>query len=113
MKKYIGIILILITVSIIGSVGIVLNDSRPYFKEYFTAKRQKLNLRHESSVDSLITVINQKDKLIDSLIIVVKSNNDKINIIDFESKKTITNLQNVITHQNQMLKEQSKNKNTQ
>lgn len=69
MKKYIGLSLLAITLALIAISGFVVYDSREYFKEYFQVKQQKLNLRNESSVDSLQNLITNKAKLIDSLTI--------------------------------------------
>ena len=103
MKKYLGISILLIVISIVGLTTIVVFDSRQYFKEYFTDKRNKLNLRSEKSVDSLLTVIIVNNKTIDSLNIMIKSEKDKSKYNDSLNRKTIINLQNAINHQNQII----------
>ena len=103
MKKYLGISILLIVISIVSLTTIVVFDSRQYFKEYFPDKRNKLNLRSEKSVDSLLTVINVNNKKIDSLNIMIKSEKDKSKYNDSLNRKTIINLQNAINHQNQII----------
>lgn len=103
MKKYIGISLVVLIVGMLACCVWITYDSRDYFKDYFEVKRQKLDLRSESSVDSLKTIIFTNQKQIDSLSVeVVKykelGENDIINY-----KQQIKNLQNVINHQNQMI----------
>lgn len=113
MKKYIGwsIIAVVIAVIALGSL-VVCVTARDYFKDLFEAKRQNLNLRSEQSVDSLVNVITEKTIYIDSLETVLSSTGElsskKEQIYEQKFKdqqQTITNLRNVIEHQNRMLDE--------
>lgn len=106
MKKYIGLILIIIVCALLVAGSVFVFDSRDYFKEYFEAKRQKLNLMDEASVDSLRQVITTKTIMIDSLTSVVASKDETLdtyrNTIK-EKETSITNLNNVIKHQNKII----------
>lgn len=110
MKKYIGWSIVAVIVSAIVMCGWIVYDSRDYFYDYFEYKRQKLNLRSEQSVDSLLTVINNNEQIIDSLKIVIstseKMTDEKINLYKNQLNdniQTITNLRNVIEHQNTII----------
>lgn len=112
MKKYIGWSIIAVVIAVIALGSWVVCDSRDYFKDLFEAKRQNLNLRSEQSVDSLINVITEKTIYIDSLETVLSSTGElsskKEQIYEQKFKdqqQTITNLRNVIEHQNRMLDE--------
>lgn len=110
MKKYIGIAILAIVVALIAMGSFVVYDSRDYFKDLFDAERRKLNLRSEASVDSLQTVITRQRLMIDSLQIVVSKSgelsNEKEQLYKKQiasQQKTISNLQNVISHQNTII----------
>lgn len=112
MKKYIGWSIVAVVIAAIAMGGWVVWDSRAYFKDLFETKRQKLNLRSEQSVDSLVNVITEKTIYIDSLETVLGSTGElsskKEQIYEQKFKdqqQTITNLRNVIEHQNRMLDE--------
>lgn len=99
MKKYIGICLLLITLTFIGVSTFIVYDSRNYFKDYFETERKKLNLRSEASVDSLQFIITNQSKKIDSLNTVNSNNMDKIELLENEynsKSKTINQLTKVI-----------------
>lgn len=112
MKKYIGWSIIVLMLSIIVMGSWVVYDSRDYFHDLFESKRQKLNLRSEKSVDSLLNVISVDEHKIDSLELVISSSgeltDEKTKVYEKQIKdqqQTITNLKNVIEHQNLMLDE--------
>lgn len=112
MKKYIGWSIVAVVIAVIALGSWVVYDSRDYFKDLFETKRQKLNLRSEQSVDSLVNVITEKTIYIDSLETVLSSTGElsskKEQIYEQKFKdqqQTITNLRNVIEHQNRMLDE--------
>lgn len=107
MKKYIGISILIVVIMITTISSIIIFDSRQYFKEYFNTQREKLNLRSEKSVDSLIVVIKTQQKQLDS-IQVLNISNLKIDSVKnstySDTKKTINNLQLIITQQSQRIK---------
>ena len=110
MKKYIGISLIVLIVAIVIAGGIIFIDSRQYFMEYFEAKRVKLDLRQESSVDSLLQVITSKTILVDSLTTALDNEKRTGNTVNeslrervMSLEKSVKNLNNVIAHQNKMI----------
>lgn len=112
MKKYIGWSIIAMVFAAIIMCSWVVYDSRAYFHDLFESKRQKLNLRSEQSVDSLLNVINIDEHKIDSLELVISSSgeltDEKTKVYEKQIKdqqQTITNLKNVIEHQNLMLDE--------
>lgn len=112
MKKYIGIGLIMIVLAVIAAGAFIVNDSREYFKEYFEAKRTKLDLRQESSVDSLLQVITNltitRDSLVTALDNEKKTGDNVTNSLREQVKtleRSVKNLNNVITHQNKMIDE--------
>lgn len=118
MKKYIGISLVAIILGLLIAGGIIFNDSRNYFIEYFDVKRQKLDLMHESSVDSLKSVIILQTKVSDSLMVKLNSNQEIIESLNKQLEavnKSNANLQYNIRTQNQMIeklvKENSELKN--
>lgn len=114
MKKYIGICLVIIILGLLVGAGIVFNDSRNYFIEYFEAKRQKLNLMHEASVDSLQNVIIMNQKTIDSLAVKINVNQEIVNNLNKQLEKvnqSNANLQYNIRHQNQMIEKLVKENN--
>lgn len=102
--------MIILIIGIVSCCAWITYDSKEYFEEYFEVKRQKLDLRSESSVDSLKTVITVNIKQIDSLTVEVAKqkeieNNSATNFkqqLDSKNKQ-IKNLQSIITHQNQMI----------
>lgn len=100
MKKFIGWSILIIVLAMTLGTGIVVNDSRTYFKSFFEVERQKLNLRSEKSVDSLVNVIIIKTKTLDSL----KIENDSYLTYVHECQKFNADLQNTITVQTQMIK---------
>ena len=89
-------------------------QNRGFFKTYFDQKQQKLELRTEESVDSLLNVIAMQDLRIteldsvneaiglkfDQYMIATDLRIDSI-IKHYEADRT--KLLNVITHQNQMI----------
>lgn len=98
-------ILSLVAILILGA-GLIVYDSRDYFSEYFEAKRTKLNLMTEASVDSLQNEITIKQKNIDSLNIVISENVKSVE----ECQKTTDELresnrllQKTIEHQNSII----------
>lgn len=114
MKKYIGICLVIIILGLLVGGGIIFNDSRNYFIEYFEAKRQKLNLMHEASVDSLQNVIIMNQKTIDSLAVKINVNQEIVDNLNKQLEKvnqSNTNLQYNIRHQNQMIEKLVKENN--
>lgn len=114
MKKYIGICLVIIILGLLVGAGIVFNDSRNYFIEYFEAKRQKLNLMHEASVDSLQNVIIMNQKTIDSLAVKINVNQEIVDNLNKQLEKvnqSNANLQYNIRHQNQMIEKLVKENN--
>jgi hypothetical protein len=85
MKKFIGISILLITIAILLIASFLVYNSKDYFKTYFEAQRNKLNLRTEASVDSLQSIIRYKDNQLqveksfsDSLKLVNKNKDEKI-----------------------------------
>jgi len=86
MKKYIGISILLFVIVVLALVAIITIDSRQYFKEYFETERQKLNLRSEQSVDSLLNEININKGKLDSVQIMynnmIITNNEKIKLLE-------------------------------
>ena len=114
MKKYIGICLVIIILGLLVGGGIIFNDSRNYFIEYFEAKRQKLNLMHEASVDSLQNVIIMNQKTIDSLAVKINVNQEIVDNLNKQLEKvnqSNANLQYNIRHQNQMIEKLVKENN--
>ena len=110
MKKYVGISVLLIVIVALIMGGIIINDSRDYFKDVFEKQRNDLNLRSEASVDSLQIIIVNKTKHIDSLNVVESYNkkitNEKLILLESDNKKYRQqnyNLNNVIKHQNNMI----------
>lgn len=114
MKSFLKILAWIIGIGILTAAGIIGYQNREFFKTYFDQKQQKLELRTEESVDSLINVINMKDLKIaemDSVIEVTGLRFDQY-VIDTDRKidsivkyyeTDRTKLLNVITHQNQMI----------
>ena len=98
-------VLALVVILVLGA-GLIVYDSRDYFSEYFEAKRTKLNLMTEESVDSLQTVIISNQHYIDSLNIVITENKksvedcQKVNTELMESNRI---LQKTIEHQNSII----------
>lgn len=80
MKKFIGIAILAIVLTGLTLTTFVIFDSRTYFKQYFEVQRQKLNLRSEKSVDSLLLIIHTKDKKVDSL--ALKQKSDSIFLVE-------------------------------
>lgn len=114
MKKYIGICLVIIILGLLVGGGIIFNDSRNYFIEYFEAKRQKLNLMHEASVDSLQNIIIMNQKTIDSLAVKINVNQEIVDNLNKQLEKvnqSNANLQYNIRHQNQMIEKLVKENN--
>jgi hypothetical protein len=104
MNKYIGISLIILVLSLVSLVGIIIFDSRMYFKDLFNSERTKLNLRNEASVDSLLTVINNKSKMIDSLFVVNLNDSILKQTLKEQNNQLVNNNNNI----NSMLKDQLK-----
>ena len=114
MKNVFKILAWIIGASVVVFVGMTTYSNKGFFQTYFNIKQQKLELRTEKSVDSLLNVISEqelfllnKDRLIedrDRLLIKVaddcKHQQDSIvayYVLD-RSK-----LLNIINHQNQMI----------
>jgi uncharacterized protein YydD (DUF2326 family) len=91
MKKYFGWVIIIIVCAIVGLSSYIVYDSRTYFSELFEAKRVKLNLAKETQVDSILNVIGNKNKEIDSLIHTIQSNKDVIDILENQNKELLKN----------------------
>jgi hypothetical protein len=106
MKKYLGISVLLFVIAVIITAGMIVYDSRDYFKEVFEIERNSLNLRSEASADSLTKIIIINQRMLDSIHVELKSCSEKTGILitkDQENRQTIVNLQNVIKHQNTMI----------
>ena len=86
MKKYLGISLLLFVTALIGSGVFIVVDSRQYFKDYFEVQRTKLNLRNESSVDSLLNVIAFERKQNDSIVSSIKLDSVRLQSLQNELK---------------------------
>ena len=89
MKKIGMITLLIVIITIMAMGGLIFWDSKQYFKEYFESQRKELNLRSEKSVDSLVNVIIDKNKAIDSLKVVNTGLNEK-NTILITNVKSLT-----------------------
>lgn len=106
MKKYIGLSILSIVLAAVVISGLLVYNSKEYFAEYFEVQRTKLNLRSEASVDSLQMVIVDQQKQLDSVLMnvqFIKDENALLRNKQWESLKTIKNLQGVIKHQNTMV----------
>jgi hypothetical protein len=113
MKKYfgIGIICLFIGITIIG--GFLVYQSKDYFKTLFDNERNKIELRSETAVDSLMNLTIDLKQKIDSVLII---NNNLTQEITFKTsqisdlKKSNDNLNYMIKQQNQIIDEYAKKK---
>jgi hypothetical protein len=109
MKKLLGFIILTTFLILIGLGTFIVIDSKQYFKDYFEAKRKKLTLRTEASIDSLQNQIDSKIKVIDSINNINKELFTKIEVLN---QKMIDN-QEMIKKINQLKIENQKTLDTQ
>ena len=114
MKSFLKILACIIGIGVLVAAGLIGYQNRGFFKTYFEQKQQKLELRTEESVDSLLNVINLKDIQIQEMDSVIEStglildnykvtSENRIDSIIQHYETDRTKLLNVITHQNQMI----------
>lgn len=114
MKSFLKILALVIGIGVLVAAALIGYQNREFFKTYFEQKQQKLELRTEESVDSLLNVINLKDIQIQEMDSVIEStglildnykvlSENRIDSIIQHYETDRTKLLNVITHQNQMI----------
>ena len=114
MKTFLKILACILGVGIVGFAAFIGFQNKDFFKTYFNQKQQKLELRTEESVDSLLNIIKVKDSLIYELDSVNNIYWLKLDQCELDAEIKIdsikkyyetdrTKLLNVITHQNQMI----------
>lgn len=81
MKKVIQLTIVLFLIILICILFVIGLDSRSYFKTMFEIEKNKIELRTEESVDSLLFVIERHQKITDSLIIINSNLNQNISIL--------------------------------
>ena len=114
MKTFWKILGWIVGIGILTAMFVIGYQNRGFFKTYFDQKQQKLELRTEKSVDSLLNVIAMQDLKISELDSVneaiglkfdqyMVATDLRIDSITKHYETDRTKLLNVITHQNQMI----------
>lgn len=107
-KVWFWILISIVILTLVLMLGYFTYKTQDYWTKLYETKANKIELRKESSVDSLLNVIEYHDSIytkkythiIDSLNLVITKQNTRI----LENNKTIKQYRQIIDNQNKLIK---------